>query len=234
MRLETNRPPTLANDQLPSLATRRGRFAAWIDLIFVDHGFLRLAYLNLHRVGGEMWRAAQPAPADFRRLAADKGIRTVVNLRGGRDLGGLALEEEACRALGIALVELPFRTRVAPAKETIREAAALFDRIAYPALMHCKSGADRSGFAGALYLILKEGRSAAEAEHQLSLRYGHLKASRAGILDAFLERYRTEGEANGLSLLDWVETRYDPARLQAAFKPQRLASWLVDRVLKRE
>ncbi len=216
-----------------SLATRSGRFKAWLDLIFVDHGFIRLVYLNRHHVGSGLWRAAQPAPADFRRFAA-RGGRSVVNLRGGRELGAWPLEQEACEAAGLALYELPFRTRQAPSKETVRAAADLFARIEYPALIHCKSGADRTGFAAALYLILREGRTVAEAKRQLLLRYGHMRASRAGILDAFFDRYREDGEARGMALLDWVETRYDPDALKRSFRPQTWASVLYDWILRRE
>ncbi len=38
----------------------------------------------------------------------------------------------------------------------MRDARALFDRIEYPALFHCKSGADRVGLMAALYLFFKE------------------------------------------------------------------------------
>ncbi|WP_334175241.1 sulfur transferase domain-containing protein [Pseudoxanthobacter sp.] len=218
----------------PQLAARLARFRAWMDLIFADHGFIRLVYLNRHRVGtGALWRAAQPAPGDFRRFAAEGG-RTVVNLRGGREMGAWPLEQEACHEAGLTLVELPFRTRLAPARETVRAAADLFARIEYPALIHCKSGADRAGFGAALYLILREGRTVAEAKRQLRLVYGHMRASRAGILDAFLDRYRDEGEAKGKSLLDWVEQDYDPEALKRDFRPQKWASLFYDWILRRE
>jgi hypothetical protein len=45
-----------------AIRSDRQRLRAWINMIFVDHGFFRLAYLNLHRVTPDFWRAAQPAP----------------------------------------------------------------------------------------------------------------------------------------------------------------------------
>ncbi len=226
-------PPVNMAVPQPQLAARGARLRAWLDLIFADHGFIRLVYLNRHRVGGQLYRAAQPAPADFRRFAAEGG-RTVVNLRGGREMGAWPLEQEACHEAGLTLVELPFRTRLAPARETVRAAADLFARIEYPALIHCKSGADRAGFGAALYLILREGRPVAEAKRQLRLAYGHMRASRAGILDAFLDRYRDEGEARGKGLLQWVEEDYDPEALKRDFRPQKWASLFYDWILRRE
>lgn len=43
-----------------------------------------------------------------------------------------------------------------------------------PILIHCKSGADRTGLATALYLSRVARLSEKEAESQLSIRYGHV------------------------------------------------------------
>ena len=51
---------------------------------------------------------------------ADKGIRTIVNLRGVRDCAAYLMEVEACRRHGIALVDYPIRSREPPSKEAIR------------------------------------------------------------------------------------------------------------------
>src|SRR5262249_28381673 len=104
----------------------------------------------------------------------------------------------------------------------------------YPALVHCKSGADRAGFAAALYLLMVEKRPLDEAARQLSLLYGHFPFAKTGILDAFFEAYRREGEAKGLDFMTWIETAYEPEKLQREFKPRILPSFFVDRVLGRE
>ena len=43
-----------------------------------------------------------------------------------------------------------------------------------PLLIHCQSGADRSGPAAALYLAAIARHGEAAAEDQLSIRYGHI------------------------------------------------------------
>ncbi|HRJ69276.1 MAG TPA: tyrosine-protein phosphatase, partial [Beijerinckiaceae bacterium] len=137
-------------------------------------------------------------------------------------------------AHGLALVEFTARSREAPTAETIRAARAMFDTLAYPAVLHCKSGADRAGFMAALYLILRENARVDEALGQLSARYGHWRWSKTGILDAFLERYRDEGESKGIGLIDWATHHYDPARLTAEFRPSFWSNFVVDRILRRE
>ena len=213
---------------------RLDRLAAWANMLLVDHGVFRLAYLNLHRVLGSLWRSAQPTPGQIEGLAREAGLRTVVVLRGGREHGSWPLQREACERLGVALVDLVVRSRGAPERETILRAQAVFGEIAYPALIHCKSGADRAGFVAALYLLLHEGRPLEEAARQLHWRFGHFRFAKTGILDAFLERYRTEGEARGMAFVDWVRDVYDPEALEREFRPGLLSSLMADRVLRRE
>lgn len=215
------------------LHTGWDRALAWAHSIIGDHAFVRMIYLNRHKVAPNLWRAAQPTPyqiADFAR----RGVRTVVCLRGGRRHGSWPLELEACAQHGLRFVELVVRSRGAPDRDTILEAAKFFDTLEYPALIHCKSGADRAGFVAALYMILREGASASQALKQLSIRYGHFHWSKTGILDAFFERYRDDGEARGVPFLEWVAHHYDPAALERDFKPHFWQSLISDRILHRE
>jgi hypothetical protein len=69
---------------------------------------------------------------------------------------------------------------------------------------------------------------------QLSLRYGHFRFAKTGILDAFFEAYRLEGEAKGIAFLDWVATIYDPERLEREFKPGLFSSLVADKLIRRE
>jgi protein tyrosine/serine phosphatase len=210
-----------------------GRMRAWANMLLVDHGVFRLVYLNKHRVSDRLWRSAQPAPHQIARLKAE-GVRTVVNLRGGREHGSWQLQKDACDRLGLHLAEFTVRSRGAPDREAILNARSFFDRLEYPAVLHCKSGADRAGFVAALYLIVHEGRPVGEALRQLSLRFGHFRFARTGILDAFFERYRLEGEARGMPFLTWVETMYDPDALEREFRPGFWSDLIVDRIMRRE
>ena len=69
---------------------------------------------------------------------------------------------------------------------------------------------------------------------QLSLRYGHFRLAKTGILDAFFEVYARDGASRGQAFLDWVETDYDPAKLTAGFRPGFWSDVLVDRIIHRE
>ena len=209
------------------------RVWAWTDMILADHGVFRVLYLNLHRVTPLFWRAAQPTPSQIRDMAR-RGVKTVINLRGGKEFGSWPLERDVCESKGLALVDFTIRSRGAPDPAQMMKAEGFFNSLTYPVMAHCKSGADRAGFMAALFLIVHERKSVDEAMKQLSWRYGHFRFAKTGILDTFFERYRDEGERKGIDFTTWASTIYDPKALEKEFKPSLIGDWLVDRVLKRE
>lgn len=220
------------------LDTPGRRLRAWASMVFADHGFLRMIYLNLHEVAPGAFRAAQPTPGQIRRLA-DRGLRSVVTLRGGVLFGSYALEREACAARGLDFRRVVLRSRALPTREELAGLRELIETVETPVLFHCKSGADRAGFMAALWLILREGRSVEEARGQLSLRYGHVPFGPTGVLDRFFAR-AAEAEARGVPFADWAARDYDREALTAEHRAAargtrgRLAAWITDRLLRRE
>jgi len=206
-----------------------GRF----ETVFIDHAFFRWIYFNRHAVTPAMWRAAQPGPGHIRRLAAE-GIKTIVNLRGRRDCASYILEAEACRRFGVTLVDFPVNSRSAPKAEMIARADEMFRSIEYPALMHCKSGADRAGLMSALFLTLREGEAVESATRHLSWRYGHFRQARTGILDHFFEMYITAAKRNPVPFREWVARDYSEEECRSGFRSARWADTMVDKVLERE
>jgi len=221
-------------ERSPAWAKRLfGPSVRYLDMLLVDHGIFRLAYLNLHRLDSKMWRAAQPAPYQLRSLAR-KGVRTVVNLRGAHPSSSYVLEQAACEAAGLALVNYQVRSRAAPTRQEVLGARDLFERIEYPAVLHCKSGADRAGLMSVLYLHFHKGVPIAEAKKQLSLRYGHIRQADTGILDHFFERYLADAALRPMPFIEWVETVYEPDALVRDFTASSIANRIVDSVLRRE
>ncbi len=234
VRRRTDRLRQLLVERTPGWARKRfGRPAAYAELMFVDHGLFRVLYLNRHRLSRNAWRAAQPAPRDIRRFAKE-GVRTIVNLRGPRDCSSYALEQEACDRHGLHLVNYQVRSRAAPTVEEIKGAAALFDKVEYPIVMHCKSGADRAGLMSVLYMHFKEGMPIAEAKRQLSIRFGHFRQADTGVLDHFFDRYLADNVRRPMPFMQWVETAYDPDEVKASFHAKGWANRLVNSILRRE
>ena len=217
-----------------TLHSRSGRLLAWLDMMLVDHGLVRAAYANFYDLGGGMYRSSQPSPAQLRKYVEKIGLKSVINLRGRHDYGSFFYEEEACAELGLELHHLKLYSRTPPSVEEVHAADELFKRIRYPALLHCKSGADRAGLASVLYRVLHLGHPVAEAARELHWRYGHFRQAKTGVLDFFFASYLADSAREPMDFLQWVDTRYDELALKARFRDKGWASLLVDKVLHRE
>jgi len=223
-------PPRPAQD----LTSPAGRRAALLNSLLKDHAILRQGWRNWGVVvPGRVFRSNHPSPWQLRDAARRLGLRTVINLRGERaDCGSDALSRAEAHRLGLIHVDAPFESRGAPHRDRILRLAGIFEAMEEPVLLHCKSGADRTGLAAGILLILRGG-TGAEALGQLHWRHGHVAASRTGILDAFFRLYIREVEGR-VSFLDWVRDGYDEAGLRATFASRPWADRLVDGILRRE
>jgi protein tyrosine/serine phosphatase len=216
------------------LTTPHGRRRARRELVWGDHGFLRARFRNLHRISDEMYRANQPSPEHIAGYAKELGLKTILNLRGASPKGYYLLEREACERNGIALVDFQVMSRELPTAEAIMAAKRLFDSIAYPALMHCKSGADRAGIMSVLYQHFRRGQPIGQAIHMLDSKYLHIKQGKTGVLDYLFESYLRVGAPMGQSFEEWVATSYDPKALKAEFLRTWKSKWNLDQLLQRE
>jgi protein tyrosine/serine phosphatase len=215
------------------LSTRRGRTVAWIDSLFIDHAIFRLVWSNLAAVvPGRIYRCNHPTPVRLRRMVRRLGIETLINLRGKTQSGSDALSRDAAQALGLEFHDMAFESRGAPQRDRILRLHSIYESMPTPAIMHCKSGADRAGLASGL-IILFAGGTAADALRQLSIRFGHIRQAKTGILDAFFLLYQHEAEGRK-PFLDWVRQDYDEAKLRRDFHANGLASFINDWVLAHE
>ncbi len=165
-------------------------------------------------------------------MATRLGIRTLINLRGKTQSGSDALSREAAREIGLDFHDMAFESRGAPQRDRILRLHGIYTSMRTPAIMHCKSGADRAGLAAGL-MVLFSGGTAAQALRQLSWRFGHIRQAKTGILDAFFLRYQREAEGRK-PFLDWVREDYDEAALRQDFHANGLASFINDWVLAHE
>lgn len=216
------------------LSTPGGRFRTYLDYLWNDHAYLRLGFQNAHWISEELVRTNQPWPHQLAHWKRH-GIRTVINLRGGFEASFHVLEKDACERLGLTMVDFTITSREVPSRERVLGAKRLFETVEYPALMHCKSGADRAGIMSVFYMHFRQGRTIREALDQLHLRYLHMRAGKTGVLDYTFERYLQEGEPAGMAFLEWVmSAAYDPAGIKADFRAQWWGTMLTERMLRRE
>ncbi|WP_101065432.1 fused DSP-PTPase phosphatase/NAD kinase-like protein [Roseovarius salinarum] len=199
------------------LSTPENRRRAHIYNLWFDHAVLRKVWTNFGEVAPGVYRSNQPTHERFVKLR-DMGVRSVLNLRGAAGAAHYLVEEESCRALGLALVNTTLHARYAAPPEDIQAVLDAFRRIERPFVMHCKSGADRAGFAAALYRLVIEGRPMAEAREMLSARYIHFRWTRTGVLDHILDLYEARNAQRPIDFEAWIAREYDRDAAQQSFE----------------
>jgi protein tyrosine/serine phosphatase len=206
------------------ISTPKGRKRAQRQLDWVDHGILRRRWHNFAKVAEDVYRSNHPTTARFEEYAA-LGIITVFSLRGGKSLPQYLFEVEACTRLGLKLECFKMSAREAPTVDQLDMLFEVFDRIEKPFLMHCKSGADRTGLSSALYLLVYEGADIATAKKQLSFDYIHIRRTASGILDHFLDTYEAYFLQTGNGVREWIATEYDSDALKVSFAAKQKLLW---------
>jgi protein tyrosine phosphatase (PTP) superfamily phosphohydrolase (DUF442 family) len=160
-------------------AATAGSYAGYCGLI-IHEG-------NVHVVRpGVLYRSAQLSRGELASVSRRYGIKSVLNLRGAHPGDGwYDGEMAAARDLGIAHYDYAISAKRFVTGRQAGQILAIVRRAPKPLLVHCQSGADRSGLVAALYDYAIGGESAAEADRQLSLAYGHFPylTSRSGAMD---------------------------------------------------
>lgn len=191
------------------------RYVAWID-----HGILRALWHNFHEVAPGVFRSNHPDHARLERYAS-LGIGNILTFRGNVTKPFHKLEQESCETLGLRLTVVSMASREAPRRESLLALIDYFDRARVPFLMHCKSGADRTSLASAIYLLHVTGASTAEARKQMRPRYLHFRWTNTGVLDRVLDFYEARIAQGPIGFRDWVEAEYDADAIADSFARNR-------------
>ena len=144
-------------------------FAGWItNRFFINH--------NFHTVSpGTVYRSAQLDATALTKVIEQNGIKSILNLRGGHSSSGwYNAETNAARQLGVRYYDYELSASEELTDGQMNELVTMIGNAPKPLLIHCKSGADRTGLVGALYLYNFEGKSAEVASEELTLLYGHV------------------------------------------------------------
>ena len=162
---------------------------------------------------GSAYRSAQPG-SNLNRLIARYKPATILNLRGGTGADSwYAAEVEATRREAITFYDLPLSATRRPTRRELRVLIDTLRTCPLPVLIHCKSGADRTGLASALFLMVREGVPPRRALEEFSIRYGHIPFYGPERLHEPLDEYGAWLKANRLPhtparFRDWVAQDY--------------------------
>ncbi|MFD1341432.1 phosphatase domain-containing protein [Litorisediminicola beolgyonensis] len=201
-------------------ATDRRR--ALMHYLWRDHAILRQGWSNFGEIAPGIYRSNQPTRRRFEAYAR-MGIRTVINLRGREGFPHFLFAEESCADFGLTLIVAKLRARRASTTEHILGVIDALRQAEPPMLLHCKSGADRTGLAAAIYILAIAGGTVDEARRQLTPRYLHFRSTATGIQDYIIEVYAAAAARSGIGFEDWVRRVYDWEEVQAGFDARRSA-----------
>jgi protein tyrosine/serine phosphatase len=145
---------------------------------------------NFAEVAPGIFRGAQPDADGFRALK-ERGVRTIVNLRGKHD------DRPVASPLGLDVVDIPMSATVTIAPPTDDEVraflAAVLDPAKRPVFVHCAAGKDRTGTMCALYRIEVDGWTPEKAYEEMKSFGWHDEMYPA--LGAFVRGYAAKGLA---------------------------------------
>lgn len=169
---------------------------------------------NIHVVQPHQYiRSAQLNSNALIKLIQEDQVKSIINLRGTfPDDPWYQAEIQAANQYGVEHEDLPMNAYIYPKSETLRSLVQLLQNAPQPALIHCEGGADRTGLASAIVMLLQNG-SYAQAAQQVSIKYFAYSSRSVGRL--VLPLYEEWLTKNGLvsstqNFLKWEKQVYFP------------------------
>jgi hypothetical protein len=156
---------------------------------------------NFHTViPGKLFRCAQPSADRLEALVRRYGIHTVLNLRGCCDPWPYYVQEAlTANRLNLSQEDLGLSANRLPSPQALRQLVDVFEQSEYPLLVHCNKGADRSGLASGVALLLLTDTPLPEARAQVGPRFGHFRIGHTVHIDRFFDLYQEWLESRGLT-----------------------------------
>jgi len=117
---------------------------------------------------GRFYRSAQLDKTGFERIIKDRGIRSILNLRGSSKGPWYRDEVAVSEAFGIVHYDYHLHSDQIVTPRQIDEILKIIRAAPKPILVHCSAGSDRTGLVSALYLFGVDRAGPNEAAMQLS------------------------------------------------------------------
>lgn len=158
------------------IVVRSGLALVGLSALFGAYLGILILSGNFHEVlPGQLYRSAQLSGERLGQEIDRYGIKTVINLRGENVGKGWYDDEVAATAAhGATHVDFGMSASKDLTPEKTQRLLALLKTAEQPILVHCMSGADRTGLASVIFLQQVAGVDEEEAEWQLSPLYGHI------------------------------------------------------------
>lgn len=170
-------------------------FIAAVGFLYIlEHG-------NFHAItAGEAYRSGQLDSSRLAYYIKKHNIKSVLNLRGnvasdGESVAQWYLDEKRISAeLGAKHYDIYLSSTSEPEKEDVQKLMEFFKTAPRPVLLHCKSGADRTGLVASMWKVVVDKEPKSEAGKQLTILYGHFPIGPAAAMDRFFDSWEPAGD----------------------------------------
>ncbi len=158
---------------------------------------------NLYRIEPDLYRCGQPSATGFKELST-LGVKTVLDLRGGHS------DDEGARGCSLKLQHIGMRAWGLRDDRVLEALRLLVDHDKRPLVIHCRQGADRTGAIVALYRVVVQGWSKADAIREMN-EGGYHHSGLWRNLDRYVQRANVEALRKELGITGPVTAASGPA-----------------------
>lgn len=157
-------------------------------------------------IEGEAYRSAQLATPDLAAFARSAGLKSVLSLRSRNTTDERHQQEiEWCARNGLVHRQVPLTPTQVPSPAQLKALIHELLTMPKPMLIHCEKGADRTGLASAIFLILQTDCTVEQAlAAQLCLAEGHFGWGREAAMEQTFLVHEQLGSSSRMR--DWLRT----------------------------
>lgn len=147
---------------------------------------------NFHVViPGKVYRSAILSQQDLSRVVASKHIHTILNLTGGHASRKYSewyfREVDVAKNNNIKLIDVYIPPHGVISRSRLIGLVRIIEKAQMPLLIHCRHGADRTGLASAIAIIINQNYTTDDWRDQVSWKYNALSPTSIGfeIMNAY-------------------------------------------------
>jgi protein tyrosine/serine phosphatase len=173
-----------SSSRLKRLGLTTGLLVLVLLLALGGYALYLLATENFHTVvTGQLYRSGQMNAAQFSQVIQEYHIKSILNLRGENPTTAWHRAELAAAGkYHVVHYDRSLGSGTPLTLAQMNELVTLMRNAPKPLLVHCNGGADRSGLVAALYCYAIDDETAAQADRQLTIWYGHIPLIRPKVI----------------------------------------------------